>query len=314
MRSAVLAAVVTVAAVAWGCRKRADDGGAPAAASQPGATADSGHERGKPITWIIPEIKVQLITEEGAERPMDLQSLARRAGLGLRSGPAFAARAEAVGPGRRGLEASFVVRVSYGIIEDGSTGTPALFAAVEGQLEPMTDDQLELRDNVVSELPISASGGGAADIDRRIGALIDKTTDEMIDGTLAKEALRNASPETLAIALDGEPDTVLWALEVAAHRKLSPLASNVVELLTSADSEIADAAITAAVALGDRQAVEPLTKLAEFEDYERLRVIVEAVAALGGADAVEFLEFVATGHSDDDVREHAADALERLRR
>ena len=45
-----------------------------------------------------------------------------------------------------------------------------------------------------------------------------------------------------------------------------------------------------------------------------MRLVIEAVSAIGGDEAAEFLEYVATGHSDSDLRSRAREGLERIGR
>ena len=54
--------------------------------------------------------------------------------------------------------------------------------------------------------------------------------------------------------------------------------------------------------------------IAAVPDHWHRRMVVEAVSAIGGDEAAEFLEYVATGHSDADLRNRAREGLERLGR
>lgn len=262
------------------------------------------------ITWVIPDVGVELMTEQGHERDIDATALARRIGSKLRATPYFTGEPGDAGPGRRVEPAELRARITYSVIAEGSLGRPASFVAAEGSLVPGDSRYLTLHDNVATEQPI-------AEGEARDAALLEqihRAVDEMVAGLIAKEALRGATPEELGAALAGEPARVQWALAVIADRQLTTLRAPVRALLTSADRVIADAAISAAVALDDTAAVKVLTEGIDFTDHERMRVVIEASAALGGDEARQFLEFVATGHEDDDVKAHAADALERLRR
>jgi hypothetical protein len=49
-------------------------------------------------------------------------------------------------------------------------------------------------------------------------------------------------------------------------------------------------------------------------DRLHLFAVIEAVSTLGGEEAVDFLEFVASGHPDGKVRDRAKEGLERLKR
>ena len=104
-----------------------------------------------------------------------------------------------------------------------------------------------------------------------------------------------------------------WALTVGRARKLAAARPRAIELLTS-PSPLRDAAAGYLVALGDPGAVAALARAARFDEPPFLHTVIEAVAALGGEEARDFLEFVAGGHGDDDVRQHAREGLQRLER
>lgn len=303
----LVVALAAIAAAAGGCKKKkAADSDPP----EPPAAADAARADRTPLTWIVSDVEVELVAQQGQERDVDARAIARRVGERIRATPHFAAAA--VPEGRRGVAADLRVRITYGVIEEGSIGAPATFAAVEGILEPRGESPVAPRDNVVTERAIGRGEKGAA-LDAALIAQIDQAVDEMVAGVLAKEALRDADREALAAALGGQPEMVLWALELIGDRSESRLAPRVRALLGSSDPRIAAAAITCVVAIGDREAVAAMTAGIDFQDHERMRVAIEAASALGGEEARQFLDFVATGHPDPDVKEHAADALERLR-
>ena len=65
---------------------------------------------------------------------------------------------------------------------------------------------------------------------------------------------------------------------------------------------------------GDRRAVRALTRLAKFSDTERMAKLIDGVATLGGKEARAYLDFVAGGHPDADIRNLAREAIARSRR
>jgi len=301
-------AIAVVTGAVCGCKKKKKSGDE---AREVGPEA--GVASAPAITWAIAEVGIELVAEQGSERDLDAQKLARRIGSELRATDYFTTGEGEVPDGRTRKTAQFRARVTYGIIPEGSIGSPSAFVAVEGVLSPDDASEMQLRDNVVTERPLAPNEKGA-DTDSSLAEQVDRAVGEMIAGVIAKEALRGAGPDTLREALMGEVDLVQWALSIVADRKLQSLAEPVRALLRSADNAIADAAISAAVALEDSKAVKLLTEGIDFQDHERMRVVIEASAALGGSEALQFLEFVSTGHEDDDIKAHAADAIERLKR
>jgi len=85
-----------------------------------------------------------------------------------------------------------------------------------------------------------------------------------------------------------------------------------IRLLRSDDAAMRDRAIGALAAIRDRRAVKPLTEVARFRDVSDLPKVLDAVAAIGGDEARSYLEFVASGHEDLEIREIAKQALGHL--
>lgn len=104
------------------------------------------------------------------------------------------------------------------------------------------------------------------------------------------------------------------AAQLLATRRESAAVPALIELLTEKDqpSGLRDQAIGALVELGDRRAVRPLLDSARFNDEIEMGKVVEAVAALGGAEARSYLQFVAASHGDPRIKEEAAAALKHL--
>jgi len=76
---------------------------------------------------------------------------------------------------------------------------------------------------------------------------------------------------------------------------------------------VRDAALGALVELRDPRAVPALTKTKSMRDRREMRKIVDALAALGGQEAADYLSFVADAHEDEEIRNMASAALVRLR-
>jgi hypothetical protein len=51
-----------------------------------------------------------------------------------------------------------------------------------------------------------------------------------------------------------------------------------------------------------------------MRDRREMRKILDAIAMLGGQEAAEYLSFVADAHEDEEIRQMAKQALERLKR
>lgn len=104
------------------------------------------------------------------------------------------------------------------------------------------------------------------------------------------------------------------AAQLLAARHEGAAVPALIELLTEKDQPagLRDQAIGALVELGDRRAVRPLLDSARFNDEIEMGKVVEAVAALGGAEARSYLQFVAQSHGDPRIKEEATAALKHL--
>ena len=139
--------------------------------------------------------------------------------------------------------------------------------------------------------------------------------DGMLADLLYQAHLTNASERQLIAALSQKDSGRLAAaVEMVAVRKVKQALEPVARLLKHKEQAVADRAIGALVALGDPRAVKHLTRMTKFSDTERMAKVLDAVGALGGKEAVQYLEFVATGHEDEDIRSMAREALERMTR
>jgi hypothetical protein len=126
-----------------------------------------------------------------------------------------------------------------------------------------------------------------------------------LDDVLLRRVMCRSDESVLAALSLADPDAVAWALAIVGERRMSEAFDAVVKALEARTPEVRDSAIGALVALGDPRAVQPLAKLAEFSDHDRMRMVIEAVSAIGGRDALEYLEFIASGHPDDDIKQRA---------
>jgi HEAT repeats len=130
-----------------------------------------------------------------------------------------------------------------------------------------------------------------------------------------KEAIRRGELPAVLGALDADdPSLRQVAFATIAERHLVAALPRLIELLHAPDELVRDGAIGALVALRDRRAIKPLTELAEFKDLDLMRRIIDAVGEIGGEDAHEYLELVASGHQVAIIRELAQQALGRMGR
>jgi hypothetical protein len=104
------------------------------------------------------------------------------------------------------------------------------------------------------------------------------------------------------------------AIRVVAERHLSAEVPTLLKLLSSEDESVRDAALGALVELRERRAVSEIAKQRSMRDQREMRKILDAIATLGGDEAIEYLSFVADAHEDEEIKAMAKQALERLKR
>lgn len=175
---------------------------------------------------------------------------------------------------------------------------------------------------------VSARGEVPGDLDRvilqaslvrtevRVDPLVlRKAVETVVADILFQAELARTDATSLVRALQHERDAqrLAAAVDIAAVRRIRAAVPTLIKLLRHKNEIIADRAIGALVAIGDRRAVSALTRLTRFRNTEKMAKIIDGIGTLGGREAREYLELVASGHEDADIRNMAAEALARLR-
>jgi hypothetical protein len=295
---AALAIGVAVAAIgAPACRKR--EAPAPVVA----ADADAGTAT-VPAIVVLDEVRVTRVEPRRAAA-LDEAALAARARAALIAGAIVAP--DAAPPGARRIRATLALSDDVHPAGDGVQ----VVVAVEAALAWVDRPAGELPgDRVIAQRTVAAGEAEAAAV-----ALADETVGAVGAELAARRALQIGDDAGLLAALDGEePERLRFALGLVGERRLRPAAPRLLVLLRHDDAAVAGAALGALVALGDPRQVSAIVDGVDFADHDRLRTLLEAVTALGGPDAVEFLEFVASGHPDAELRERASEGIRRIER
>lgn len=188
-------------------------------------------------------------------------------------------------------------------------------AAAECKRPGAAPDERPYQASVVVERVVKRGDAGAAPT----GALLSEhglraARDAL--GTVGSQVeLEHGDPKRLIAALE-HPDAQRRrdAIRAAAERRAKEAVPQLVALLKDPSEVIRDAALGALVAIGDPSSVKPLVKDVSFRDVEGMRKILDAVAQIGGSEALAYLEFVSEGHEDPEVKVIAKEALERLKR
>lgn len=309
-RAAALAAagLISVAAVT-ACGK----GSAPEGERRDAGAA--GRRARPPEVAVLRGVAIRWTGERSRAGPSDEELSARVAAL-LAASPAFVGKGEAAPPGRTPVDVTVELTVHGGVVEApagaGPGGQRAAVIGVEAELDWKDGgERLRPHENVLIHRPLEGRGPP----DPLLAALTGDAVQLAGQGLVARETLRQGSDAAVLAALGAsDSDEVLWGLELAADRRLAAAFDRAVALLDARDPGVQGAALRVLVALRDPRAVKPLARKADFADPDTMRALVEAVAAIGGSEAVEFLELVASGHADPDLRQRAQEGLDRIGR
>ena len=144
--------------------------------------------------------------------------------------------------------------------------------------------------------------------------LAERAVGDLLAAYIARQKLWSADRQAVRAALAAPGEMRLEAIRVAAARRLVDEVPTLVALLSDDEEAIRDAALGALVELHDPRAVPALTKTKSMKDGREMRKIVDALAALGGQEAADYLSFVADAHEDEEIRNMAKAALLRLKR
>jgi hypothetical protein len=305
-RAAALAAAGLLLFPAGGCGKRSAPDGRDAG-------APAGRSTRKPEVAVLRGVAIRWTGERPRAGPSDEELSGRVAAL-LAASPAFVGKGETAPPGRAPVDVTVEMTLHAGVVDapGGAAGARAAMVGVEAELDWQDGgERLRPHEKVLVHRPLE--GGAAPD------PLLAAETGDAVElagaGLAAKETLRQGDDAAVLAALGADdPDQVLWALDLAADRRLAAAFDRAVALLDARDPGVQGAALRVLVALRDPRAVKPLARRADFADPDTMRALVEAMTAIGGSEAIEFLELVAGGHADPDMRQRAQEGLERLGR
>jgi hypothetical protein len=145
--------------------------------------------------------------------------------------------------------------------------------------------------------------------------LVTRTIGDLMQGYLARQRLWTGNESLARDLIKADAGEMrLEAVRVAAERKITSAAPELLKLLDDPDEATRDAALGALVELRDRRAVGVLASQKSMRDRREMRKILDAIATLGGNEAAEYLAFVADGHDDPEIRAMATQAKSRLLR
>ncbi len=146
--------------------------------------------------------------------------------------------------------------------------------------------------------------------------LVSRTVFDLLAAYVAKQKLWTGSPASVhavAVADAGEEFRV-EAIAAIGERRIMSEVPTLLALLTNDYETIRDAALGALVQMRERKAVTELARSRSMRDAREMRKILDAISVLGGQEAADYLDFVASGHEDEEIRNMAKQAQQRLKR
>jgi hypothetical protein len=267
-----------------------------------------GCHRGSPS----PPVRVGALEVVDRSSPaiVDRADVTRRVAAALRKGGFEVPPEVERGAGERGQK-DWRCRAEVAAAAEGQgAGSVAhAWAQIECSLPEVSAEPLSAR--ALGDQPLSGEGDAKAKLQTLAARLAEDTTALVVK----QERLRTGPVAELQRALaDPDADVRRQAVRAAAQRRAREAVPALINLLDDSEADLHDMALGALADIADPNAVKPLTSRVKFQDTEELRKILDPVAAMGGEEARAFLEFVASGHEDADIRKLARRALERMER
>jgi hypothetical protein len=145
--------------------------------------------------------------------------------------------------------------------------------------------------------------------------IAERSIMDLVDGYLDRQRVWRAEGPALRKTLTtGAVDLRIEAIRAVATRRLTGEVPALLQLLSNEEETVRDAALGALVELHDRRAVSEIARQRSMRDRREMRKIIDAIGTLGGQEAIDYLSFVAEGHDEEEIRQMAKQALERIKR
>lgn len=301
MKPRVLVAVACTAALLTGCSKRRDAAPAAAAEDDAGAEVDSRPER-----VVISRIELQGLPDNRAAA-LDQRALGRVVAAVLDESGVFAADLGAVPATHQPRVAAIEIGAHY----EAADGVARLAVELRVAWADRGSDPAP-RESVLVEYPVADEVETDSSLAARMVPLLRSAAMLLA----RKEAVRSGDAAALAeVFATATPDVELqlWALTVVRDNRRADGFDAAVAALGAPSRDVRERAVGALIALGDPRAVKPIADATATTDVPFVLIAIEAAGSLGGDEAESFLEFLAGGHSDAEVRTAAERALARVK-
>lgn len=261
--------------------------------------------------------QVMLYVVDSDERPsIELypRILGQELGRLLLMSPMFVADVSLVEDGYRPRRAEVHVQIEYGLSSGMTTDDQLIAFSADGRIV-WEDGEGDLAPTSSLAFETVVDVKMQQDLAGFVAELASHAVARLGHDLIAKEQIRTGGRQALRDGLQSEDVAlVAWSLELVTAYGARDMFELALSALSSDDIPIRDHAVRALIAIGDVRAVDALAKRASFDDHAFVRQVIDAVVELGGADAGPYLEFIASGHLDAEIRARAASGLRQLQR
>ena len=211
------------------------------------------------------------------------------------------------------------VRIEVGLEDVGAGDKGAARAALRLRIDTRPSDVAERRFNedvqagAESQYPVV--DGKPPERGPMYTKLVNRLLADVLNDYLTRQKLYAGDPKAVQSAMQADGgDLMVEAIRAVGERKLASETPRLLQLLEHPDEPVRDAALGALVELKERKAVSVLAAQRSMRDKREMRKILDAIATLGGAEAADYLSFVADGHEDPEIKEMAKAAKQRMDR
>ncbi|HEX6838486.1 MAG TPA: HEAT repeat domain-containing protein [Polyangia bacterium] len=271
----------------------------------------------QPAALPPPEVAEVRVVYKGADLPgapkLDVAALTAAARAAIASSSGVPVREDGGVDGKRARRYRLRVELEIGSAEDPIAKRGNLRALVDAKLSPIGGEPgaLSFEQSALAERAYTPGKPGEPNWQ----AHAERAIHDCVSGVGARVKLASGDSRALIAAIDGSDDDLREeGMRLAAERKDLRAVPAIIRCLKSDDHAERDRAIGALAAIGDARAVRPLTEVAKFNDLTDLPKVLDALATIGGPEARSYLEFVASGHDNAEMRDLAKEALVHLER
>ena len=252
------------------------------------------------------------ISFRGAQFHLDEPRLAEKVKSVLTSAGVFA---EFSGPSAQQSIANIALEVQD--FSDGSSEHPEIGVRLRLRIavRPQGSSPARFNEDLLATGQGPLPPGDAGDPTESFQRLAERTAGDLLLSYIARQRLWVANVPEVKLALEShDTDLRVEALRIIGARKLREEVPDILGLLADEDEAVRDAALGALVEMRERSAVKALAESRPMRDVREMRKVLDAIATLGGREAMDYLAFVAETHDEEDIRAMAKEALERLKR